>query len=140
MKARFTEDDLKKLQQEGKIRGYRFTDNKPTPQKTSKRITKYGNKKVMCDGHVFDSKKEAKRYKELLLLLKAGEIGYLELQVPYELNEGGTHSLRYIADFVYVESRTGQRIVEDAKGYRTTVYKKKKRLMKKVHGIEIKES
>ena len=89
---------------------------------------------------MFDSIKEANRYKELLILLKAGEIGHLELQVPFELNEGGTHSYKYVADFVYLDARTGQKIVEDTKGHRTREYLKKRRLMKKVHGINILET
>ena len=100
---------------------------------------KYGASKTEVNGIVFDSKKEANRYKELLLLLKAGAIGILQLQVSYELNEGGSHSLKYIADFVYIDSVSGQKIVEDAKGYRTKEYLKKKRLMLKVHGIKINE-
>lgn len=104
-----------------------------------KKKSKYGSRKTEVNGIVFDSKKEANRYKELLLLLKAGIIRLLELQVTYELNEGGSYSLKYIADFVYVDALTGQKIVEDAKGYRTKEYKKKKRLMLKVHGIKIHE-
>lgn len=102
--------------------------------------SKYGNNKREVDGILFDSEKEAKRYGELKLMAKAGAIGLLELQVPFELNTGGTHSLKYIADFVYINGNTGDRIVEDCKGFRTREYKKKRRLMKKVHGIEIKES
>jgi hypothetical protein len=60
--------------------------------------------------------------------------------VPFELNEGGTHSYKYVADFVYLDARTGQKIVEDTKGHRTREYIKKRRLMKKVWGIEITES
>lgn len=101
--------------------------------------SKYGNTETEIDGIKFDSKREANRYRELLLLLKAGEIGLLRLQVEYELNPGGSHSLKYIADFVYIIVATGQEVVEDVKGYRTREYKKKKRLMKKVHGITIKE-
>lgn len=99
---------------------------------------KYNAKKTEVEGIVFDSAKEAKRYKELQMLLKAGEIGLLELQVEYELNVGGTHSLKYVADFVYI-LKTGEKIVEDAKGFKTKEYLKKKKLMKKVLGIEIKE-
>jgi len=76
----------------------------------------------------------------LQLLLKAGEIGFLKLQVEYELNDGGTHSLKYIADFVYVDARTGKTIVEDCKGMRTATYKKKRRLMKKLFNITILET
>jgi hypothetical protein len=101
--------------------------------------SKYGNEKVEVDGEVFDSKKEANRWGELRLLLKAGEIGLLRRQVKYELNPNGTHSLAYKADFVYMVVKTGETIVEDAKGFRTREYKKKRRLMKKVHGIIIKE-
>ena len=101
---------------------------------------KYKSTRTKIDGIVFDSKKEANRYKELLTLRKAGEIGLLELQVAFELNQGGTHSVKYIADFVYLDCKTGLKVVEDTKGYRTAIYKKKKRLMKKVHGIIIKET
>ena len=85
----------------------------------------------------FDSKKEAKRYKELRLLLKSGEIGFLARQVQYELNEGGSHSLIYIADFQYT-TKEGELIVEDVKGVLTREFKKKRMLMKKIHGIDIK--
>jgi len=102
--------------------------------------SKYSSTKTQVEGIVFDSKKEARRYKELLILLKAGEIGLLQRQVPYELNEGGSHSLKYIADFVYINTSTGKTIVEDCKGYKTKEYIKKRRLMKNIHGIVIKET
>jgi hypothetical protein len=70
-------------------------------------------------------------------LLKAGEIGLLKRQVEYELNPGGTHSLKYYSDFEYIITATGDHIVEDVKGFRTREYLKKRRLMKKVHGIDI---
>lgn len=105
-----------------------------------KRKSKFGNNKKEIDGILFDSEREAKRYGELKLLRKAGEIGLIELQVPFELNEGGSHSLKYIADFVYYNAKTGEKIVEDCKGFRTVVYKKKRKLMFKIHGIKIKET
>jgi len=128
-------NDIDKLKSDGKIRGFIAPAVKKEPKQS-----KYKNSKTTIDGIEFDSAKEAKRYKELLLLLKAGEIGLLRLQMPYELNEGGTHSLRYIADFVYVDARTGKTIVEDTKGFKTRDYIKKRRLMKKVHGIIIFET
>lgn len=100
---------------------------------------KYSSKKTVVDEIEFDSVKEANRYKQLKLLLKAGEIGMLQLQVPFELNPGGSHSLKYIADFCYI-TYDGIHITEDCKGFRTREYLKKKRLMKKVHKIEIKET
>lgn len=104
-----------------------------------KKRAKYNNSKTVVDGIEFDSTKEANRYKELRLLLKAGEIGLFRMQVEYELNPGGTHSLKYVADFVYIITATGETVVEDVKGFRTREYKKKKRLMKKVYRTVIKE-
>lgn len=134
MTTTWTIQHLNNLVTSGKIRGYVANVQAPV-----KKQLKYRNKKTEVDGITFDSAKEANRYKELKLLLKAGEIGLLELQVPFELNPGGTHSLKYVADFVYVISKTGERIVEDVKGMRTREYKKKRRLMLKVHGIKINE-
>lgn len=138
----WTENHIKKLAADGKIRGYKFAktvenipNNIPVPKKS-----KYGNKKTIVDDIQFDSTKEANRYKELKLLLKAGHIWLLEMQVPFELNTGGTHSLVYIADFVYIDILTGEKVIEDVKGFRTREYKKKKRLIKKVYNIKIKET
>jgi hypothetical protein len=110
------------------------------PGKKEKKLSKYGNNTCEVDGIKFDSEKEAKRYGELKILRKAGVIGLLELQKSYELNPGGTHSLKYIADFVYRIIETGELVVEDCKGMETVVFKKKEKLMKKVHEIIIKKS
>ena len=104
-------------------------------EKKVKKRSKYNNVKVELDGHVFASTKECNVYIQLRMLLRANEISDLRLQVPYQLNEGGTHSLKYIADFLYVEK--GIEKVVDVKGFRTKTYLKKKRLMKKIHGISI---
>jgi hypothetical protein len=101
--------------------------------------SKYNNVEVETEDGVFDSKKEAKRAKELRLLLKTGKIAFLARQVDYELNAGGSHSIIYRADFVYVDSETGLTVVEDVKGFRTKVYLKKAKLMKKIHNITIVE-
>ena len=102
--------------------------------------SKYHAKKTIVDDITFDSKKEAMRYQELKLLQRAGEIENLQLQVPYVLIEKSKHgrAIKYIADFVYEEK--GQTVVEDSKGYRTDVYKLKKRLLAEKYDIEIKES
>ena len=104
-------------------------------EKKVKKRSKYNNVKVELDGHVFDSIKECNVYIQLRMLLRANEISDLRLQAEYELNEGGTHSLKYFADFEYIEN--GIKRTVDVKGFRTKVYLKKKRLMQKVHGIEI---
>lgn len=119
------------------------------------RKNKYGSRKVEVDGIVFDSKKEAKRYKELSLLEKAGAIQNLQRQVKFVLipaqrepdiigKRGGRkkgklleRECSYIADFCYMQD--GERVVEDTKGFRTTDYIIKRKLMLYVHGIRIKE-
>lgn len=106
--------------------------------------SKYNNKRTECDGIVFDSKHEAARYQELKILLRAGEITDLRLQVPFELmpatrlNGETFRSIKYVADFVY-KDKTGLEIVEDAKGMKTDVYKMKKKLMAYIHHIVIQE-
>lgn len=114
------------------------------------RYGKYGNRKTVVDGMVFDSRHEAVRYQELKRLEKAGEITDLQMQVPFELIPAQyeevngkkkclERAVRYIADFVYYDNETGQWVTEDVKGYRTDTYKIKKKLMLQVHGIRIKE-
>lgn len=97
---------------------------------------KYKNTKITIDGFKFDSKKEAKRYSELLILKKSGVITDLELQKKFELNPGFKGSdgkkyraITYIADFFYMDNNLGKRIVEDVKGFKTEVYKIKKKLL-----------
>lgn len=93
--------------------------------------TKVGD--VLCD-----SKGEAKRYTDLLLLERAGEIQDLKHHVVYELIVEGSLICKYEADFTYLENH--KRIVEDFKGVRTAVYRLKKKLMRAIHGIEIRET
>lgn len=118
-------------------------------------MAKYGNRKIEVDGIVFDSKKEARRYQELKLLEKSGEIENLSRQVKFVLipaqREAGTMTKRgnikpgklierecaYIADFYYKEN--GIPVVEDTKGYRTKEYIIKRKLMLHIHGIRIRE-
>jgi len=118
---------------------------------------KYSNKKIEVDGIVFHSKREAKRYKELLLLEQAGAISNLQRQVKYVLipsqrepdtvgARGGIHKGKviekecaYYADFVYFDREKQEVVVEDTKGMRTTDYVIKRKLMLYRHGIRIKE-
>lgn len=103
------------------------------------RESKYHAKKTEVDGIVFASKKEALRYGELRQMERAGKIEHLRLQVPYVLYEKSVYGrcVRYVADFVYVEN--GVEVVEDVKGYKTDVYKLKKRIMAEKYGVVIRE-
>jgi hypothetical protein len=106
---------------------------------------KYGAVATTVDGIRFASKKESLRYLELKLLEKAGEIKGLVLQMPYDLHAFGATSPRdkllgrYIADFSYVNTRTGRHVVEDVKGFRTPLYRWKKKHVEAQYGIEIVE-
>ncbi len=91
---------------------------------------KYGNRKTVYEGITFDSQKEARRYRELRLLQKVGQIAELKLQVPYILIPAGNgeRAVKYIADFTYIEN--GKQIVEDVKGYKTRDYILKRKMFK----------
>lgn len=100
---------------------------------------KFGNIKVEVDGIKFDSKREAKRYGELRLLEKAGQIRDIRLQVKYDLKINGVRISTYKADFVYWDLVNKREVVEDVKGYPNDRWPMKKKLMKAIHGIEILE-
>lgn len=120
---------------------------------------KYGNRpteRILSNGTVlkFDSMKEARRFDELFLMLQAGQIRNLRLQVQFLLKPSyisieGTRerAINYIADFTYERPTDPDcnqqvywlKVVEDAKGRRTKDYSMKKKMMHDVHGIDIKE-
>ena len=99
---------------------------------------KYRNKKTEIDGIVFDSKKEARRYSELKLLVKAGELVSFDRQVFFPIMFEGQLLCKYVADFV-TYSNHGLRTVEDVKGMRTRIYQLKKKMMRIINRIEIVE-
>lgn len=96
-------------------------------------MRKYGNKKTIVDGFEFDSKLEAKRYNELKILLRSGVISDLTLQKVFLLQDGFTYAkkrerpITYVCDFYY-KDKQGNEIVEDAKGFKTDVYKIKRKM------------
>ena len=94
--------------------------------------SKYNNRKTVIDGITFDSNKEAKRYTVLRSLQEGGYIKGLSLQVPFELipKHDGERAVRYIADFVYYDIEKQMHVVEDVKGFKTDVYKLKRKLFK----------
>lgn len=117
------------------------------------RRSKYGAVRTAIDGITFASKKEARRYSELRLLEKAGEIRQLTLQpalviaAPTGWNEetktfaAWKQVAIYRADFEYIEAATGEIVTEDVKSQatRTPVYKLKKALVEAQYGITIRE-
>jgi hypothetical protein len=124
--------------------------------------SKYHSRKITRDGVTFDSVREYRRFCELRLLEKAGEITNLQRQVtfpliptqreePCEVYQRGKNKgmpkqgkliekeVNYIADFVYTDAATGETIVEDAKGVKTKDYILKRKMMLYFHGIRIRE-
>jgi hypothetical protein len=119
------------------------------------RKSKYGACKAVHEGVQFDSRKELRRWLELLEAEKRGEITNLRRQVPYVLipeqrepdtigKRGGVHrgrlierECKYISDIEY--DKDGQHIVEDVKGMRTPDYIIKRKLMLYIHNIRITE-
>ena len=126
-------------------------------------MAKYGNHKTRTsDGILHDSRKEALRWTQLLLLQRAGEITDLKRQVEFLLipdqREPSTEVYQkgekkgmpkegkllerkvvYVADFVYYDHRTNEKVVEDTKGVKTKDYIIKRKLMLYIHHIKIKE-
>lgn len=125
-------------------------------------MSKYKSQKCIVNGITFDSRKEARRWQELLLLSRAGVIQNLQRQVKYvlipsqyetyerygkngnKLQDGRRlieRECSYVADFVYTEN--GETVVEDAKGYKGgesyKLFALKRKLALYIHGIRIKE-
>ena len=142
---------------------------KPLPVAgASEKAPKYHNVNTDANGIVFDSKKEARRYEQLLLAQSLGVIEDLRLQVDFTLQEAYTtargeriRAIRYKADFTYkVKSAgydhilqldmadieywrglyPGALVIEDTKtrGTSTKEYKIKRKLMAD-KGYEIRE-
>ena len=108
-------------------------------QVVAKKRPKYGNEAEIVDGIRMMSRKEAKRYRDLGLLLKGRQIDFLARQVRFLLPGG----IEFVADFV-----TGRRTkseftqeytieVSDAKGVRNRVYINKAKQMLSEYGIVV---
>lgn len=92
---------------------------------------------------MFDSKWEAERYGQLVMLQRANQIRDLVTQVKFDIKINNEKICTYIADFTYYEKNKDgveEFIVEDAKGLETAVFRLKKKLMKAINNIEIKIS
>lgn len=110
---------------------------------------KYHAKRIEIDWMVFDSKKEANRWRELVLMQQAGQITDLRRQREWPLYAAGTLDGPleqpllvgvYIDDFSY--QRTGKTRIEDAKSPATrkiALYRLKKKIVEANYGIAIEE-
>lgn len=116
---------------------------------------KYGATPTVVDNIRFASKKEATRYSELKLLEKAGEIWDLELQPRFPLCAplttgtlaGALRAVKeatvligeYRADFKYHDRHTAAYVVEDVKGFKTPLYRWKRKHVEAQYGVKIHE-
>ncbi len=85
-----------------------------------------------CDGIRFASKKEAKRYRELKLLEKSGEVLFFLRQVPFHL----VANVKYVCDFMvfWVDENV---TIEDVKGVKTPMYILKKKQVEATYPVQI---
>lgn len=105
------------------------------------RPAKYRNRVTHVDGLRFDSAKEARIWGELQLRQKAGELVHLERQARFPLVVAGLDCGAYVADYAWIEAN-GEYVVADAKSAitrRDRVYRLKRKLMRALHGVDIRE-
>ena len=112
-------------------------------------MNKYRAKKETVDGIVFDSRREAKRYRELKLLERSKLVRDLELQPSFPLgfddcpilikSDGYPNGRRavYRADFRYYDKYSDQIVVEDVKGIDTPISRLKRAIVEAQYKIEI---
>lgn len=109
---------------------------------------KYGAVRTEVDGIVFASKREARRYQELKLMERAGEIRRLLLQPRYGLYiqpflAKAIDRVKvgdYVGDFQYEDKQLGwQKVIEDVKGVKTPLYRLKKKIVQALYGITVRE-
>lgn len=109
----------------------------------SEKPTKYGNVKTVIDGIKFDSTKEATFYGRLKMMKLSGQITDFICQpkftyyVSFLANDRKFgYDRKYIADFKVIFP-DGRIEIWDVKGFRTSIYKQKKKIVEKLYGIKI---
>lgn len=95
---------------------------------------KYKAISIVLDGIKFASKKEGNHYYNLKMLQKNGDVLFFLRQVPFFL----PGNVKYVCDFM-VFWKNGDITFEDVKGYKTTLYITKKKLVESLYPIKIKE-
>lgn len=93
---------------------------------------KFNAKPSEVDNKRFDSKAEAAYYKKLKLLQKEGKILFFLRQVPFEL----PGNVKYIVDFQEFWN-DGTIIFSDVKGFETSEFIMKKKMVEDLYPIEI---
>lgn len=102
---------------------------------------KYRAEATVLDGIRFDSKAEAEDWGRLRLAERAGRVRNLRRQVPYDLLVSETRIGRIVLDFVFEEERDGRwvTIYADRKGFRTPMFKWKRKHFEAQYGVALEE-
>ena len=116
----------------------RLTSKEYQAQSSKPKRSKYGSKRTMVDGVLFDSKAEGAYYSMLKMREKAGEVSAVELQRPFPiLGPKGELICTYKADFCFWDHKADRFRVVDVKGVETSVFKLKRKMMRILLGIEV---
>lgn len=139
--VRLTEEQYADLQRRQLIQGDHIVSGGRTYVLASKpKKSKFKNIRVHTDGQKFDSKWEHERFQQLKLLEAAGEIRDLKAQVSFPLMTGDELIGAYVADAMYFDVRRGRKVVEDAKGGKSTpLFRWKSKHFKAQYGFAITE-
>lgn len=108
-------------------KGQPVTAPPPKPSKYRSIIEEY-------QGIKFQSKKEARYFRELQARVFAGEVKYFLRQVPFDL-----FGVKYRVDFMEV-LKDGRIRYVDVKGFRTATYKAKRKQVENIYPVKIIEA
>ena len=121
---RVTEEEYAKMMLQ---KGEKFTPSIP-------KRSKYGSVVEECDNIKFQSKREAKYYRELKARVYTGEVKYFLRQVPFDLL-----GVKYRVDFMEVLTDGRIRYI-DVKGFRTRGYINKRKQVMNLYPVVIEEA
>lgn len=101
------------------------------------RENKFGAVATVENGQRIDSKAERKHLAGLRGRLRAGEIYALACQPEFPLIVNGEFIGKYTADFAFWDVREDRFRVVDVKGVETREFKRAKKLVKAIYGIDV---
>lgn len=103
-------------------------------------MSKYGNKRTEYNGRTYHSKREAEFARQLDLMRFAKDpkekVVRVKPQPRFPIVVNGKKICTYVSDFE-VEYADGRVEVVDVKGYKTNLYKLKKKLVEATYNITI---
>lgn len=138
-------DDLQEMTGQPRIpMGTRFNNGGVLDDKTLATMAPYLKKSkykavrtIDADGTRWDSKAERRRWDVLVLMRDQGLIQDLRRQPRFDITMNGIFCGFYKSDFEYYRGK--ERVIEDVKGFRTQIFKLKKKLVEAQYSITITE-